>query len=193
MIGPSAFLADLAFPLIWLLILVAITVVIFRSRNRPQAASGVTTNMKVRGVIAAVVLALGLTYGGFWLARQVQYRFALHNVDSGSVDFVQVGNLRVNKPADVSLLISALRSSQWYVHTASDGGWAQLVELTIRLRSGHEIRYRVGRLLKHEGAIIEFIGQDPESRFTGHFGYAFAGRLPEILDSIGTPLPRAGN
>jgi hypothetical protein len=58
----------------------------------------------------------------------------------------------------------------------------------IRLKSGEERRYRVGRMLKQEGAVIDFISQDPNSQFVAHYGYAWAKRLPQALDSIGVPL-----
>jgi hypothetical protein len=190
MIGARAFLVDMAFPLIWVLIALAIVAVVLKSKNSPtEAPQPIASKTRMRGVIAVVVLALGLVNGAFRLSRQLQNRSALQGVTSESVEFIQVGDARLQKAAEVNSVVDALRDSRWYVHTAGDGGWAQAVSLVIRLKSGDERRYRVGRMLRQEGAVIDFISQDRDSQFVAHCGYALAKRLPQVLDGVGAPLP----
>jgi hypothetical protein len=124
------------------------------------------------------------------MAKQLEYRSALHNLAADSVQSIQVGEVRLERPADVTSVVNALRNSQWFAHTAGDGGWAPAVVLLIRFKTGEERRYRVGRLLKREGAVIDFISQDVSSQFIGHDGYAFTKGLPDALDRLGAPLPR---
>jgi hypothetical protein len=190
MIGARAFLLDMAFPFIWVLIALAIVVVVLKSKKGvTEAPQPIPSKTRIRGLIAIIVLALGLLNGAFRLSRQLQNRSALHDLTTESVEFVQVGETKLEAPPEVSSVVDALRDSQWFVHTAGDGGWAQPVNLVIQLKSGEKRRYRIGRLLKQEGAVIDFINQDPNSQFVRHYGYAWAKGLPQALDRIGSPLP----
>jgi hypothetical protein len=189
MIGARAFLADMAFPLIWVLIAVAIVAVVLKPKRRTMEVARLSASRtRMRGAIAIIVLALGLLNGAFRISRQLQNRSALHTLTTESVDFILVGKNRIEAVPEVNSVVQALRDSRWYVHTARDGGWAPAVSLVIRLKSGEERRYRVGRMLKQEGAVIDFISQDPNSQFVAHYGYTWAKRLPQALDSIGVPL-----
>lgn len=191
MIGARAFFIDMAFPFIWVLIALAIVAVVFKSNkgitDAHQFRAGKT---RMRGAIAIIVLVLGILNGGFRLSRQLQNRSALRDLTTESVDFVQVGENKIEQAPELNSVVDALRDSRWYVHTAGDGGWAGPVSLVIRLKSGEDRRYRVGRRLKQEGAVIDFISQDPNSRFVGHYGYAWSKDLPHVLDHIGLPLPQ---
>lgn len=190
MIGARAFLLDMAFPLLWLLISLAILAVVLRSRKSKVETTQVSTsNMKTRGAIAVIVVALCFANGIFRLSRQLQNRSALHDISVDSVSSIRVGNVQLERSSEVSAVLAALRDSQWYVPTARDGGWANTVDLVIRLRAGEQRRYRIGRFLRHEGAVVDFIGQDPRSPFVAHYGYAFVKQLPDVLERIGAALP----
>jgi hypothetical protein len=182
---------DMAFPLVWVLISLAIVAVVFRSKKRTTEASQVSASKtRVRGAIAIIILALGVVNGALRLSRQMQNRSALHNLAADSVEYIQIGGTRLEKASDVNSVVDAISNSQWYVHTAGDGGWAQAVSLVIHLKSGEERRYRVGRMLRQEGAVIDFISQDPSSQFLGHYGYALTKTLPHALDGAAAPLPQ---
>jgi hypothetical protein len=190
MIGTRAFISDMALPLIWLVISLAVLALIFRPKkvvaDRPHTS---TMNMKVRGAIAIVVVSLGLVAGAFRLSRQVQNRATLHNLTPTSVDFIQIGNARLEKTSDVNAVVNAFHDSRWYVHTAGDGGWARTVDIEIHLRSGDELHYRVARMLKQDGAVVQFTSQNRGAQFVGHYGYAWVKELPYVLDGIGISLP----
>lgn len=191
MIGARAFLIDMAFPLIWVLIALAIVAVIFKSNKRVTDAHQVSPGkIRMRSAIAIIVLVLGILNGAFRLSRQLQNRSALRDLAAESVEFVQVGENKIEKAPDLNSIVEALRHSRWYVHTAGDGGWARPVSFVIRLKSGEERRYRVGRMLKQEGAVVDFISQDPNSQFVGHYGYAWSKDLPQVLDHVGLSLPQ---
>lgn len=191
MIGTRAFLSDMALPLIWLVISVAVAALIFRSKKVVMDSSHAgTANMKIRGAVAVVIVTLGLLAGALRLFRQLQNRATLHSLTPASVDFIEVGDARLQQGSDVNEVVGELRSSRWYVHTAGDGGWAQTVDLVVHLKSGAELHYRVGRMLRQDGAIVDFIRQNPGSQFVGHYGYAWVKGLPQVLDRVGISLPK---
>jgi len=190
MIGARAFLIDMAPLIIWLVIWLAIVAVVLRAKKRgPDTLQASTAKMRLRGTIAIIVLVVGLVAGPVRHFRQMQNWSTLHNLAADSVDFIQVGATRLAKASDAKALVDALRSCQWYVPTAGDGGWAQAVSLVVHLKSGNDLRYRVGRMLKQEGVAIDFISQDPNSHFEGHYGYVWVKGLPQVLDRVGAPLP----
>ena len=190
MIGTSAFFIDMALPLTWLLIAVAITAVVFRSKKSVKDGHlAVTSKMKAKGAAAILILTLSSANVAFRVSMQMENRSALHNLSVDSVGSIQVDHVQLEKPGDVKTVLAALHESCWYVHTAGDGGWAKTVDLVIQLRSGEQRRYRIGRLLRREGAVIDFISQDPNSTLVRHYGYAFTLNLPKVLDDVGAPLP----
>jgi hypothetical protein len=178
MIGFRAFLSDASLPFVSLLILLLITIVVIRSAERRVKASGAVT---------IVILVLLSANGVFRLVKQIGYRRALHNITADSVESVQVGDIKIQRHADVAAVINALRQSRWF--TSEHGGWAEEVNLVIHFKSGDDQRYRIARYLRREGAVIDYVGQGDDSNFVRHYGYSFAEQLPDILQRLGAPLP----
>lgn len=194
MIGTRAFLLDLALPLFWWLMICAMLAVIMRSsRQATESATPKIRNRKIQAVVVLIVVTFGAINGTWRLVRQIHWRSALHNLTPESVEWIRVGECRIATPADVNAVVGALRESQWYVTTAGDGGWGQKAELVIHLKSGEEERYLVGQFRKREGAVIDLVTQDANSHFVGHFGYAYAGRIPGVLEQIGIHLPKGNS
>jgi len=140
-------------------------------------------------VIAMVVLMLGLIGGLVRLSQQIHDRSVLCRLSAASVASIQVGKAHVVKTADIDDIVVALRESRWYVPTAGDGGWAEPVDVVVHLKSGDEMRYQVGRMLKRDGAMIGLVSQNQSSVFAAHHGYAWAATLPHALDNAGISLP----
>jgi hypothetical protein len=63
----------------------------------------------------------------------------------------------------------------------------------IHFKSGDRKLFRVARHLRYNGAVLDFIGQDADSWFVAHYGYAFAPQLPHVLEQLGVQLPNRRN
>jgi hypothetical protein len=190
MIGTRAFLLNLGFPLVWLLMLSAIAAIIVRkTRPRIEAKQVGTNKERIRGAAVICLIVLGTAHSLFWITRHFQYRSALRQITAASVDLVQVGGVTVQKPTDVESVIGALRDCDWYMPTAGDGGRARPINVVIRFKSGGEQHYRVARMLKRNGAAIEFTSRNSKSGFIADYGYVFSDTLPQVLDRVGAGLP----
>jgi hypothetical protein len=187
MIGLPAFLSDMAPSIIFLTIALAIAALVRKSRASDQNVG----KKSVSGAIAIVVILLSLGNGAFRLSHQLTERSALRNLSSDEVSFIRVGDHVIEKTADVKVVVDKLRDLKWYVHTAGDGGWGRAEDMIVHLKSGEERRYRIGRMNKQEGAIVDFISQNASLDIISHHGYALSSGLPQALDQVGVQLPRA--
>jgi len=186
MIGVLAFLLQLPLVVVPVLILLGVLVLVLRSK---KTQTSVTNRTKVTTGVVVTILVLLAATGGFRLAQQIQYHSVIRKLSADSVDSIQVGEARLSNAADVRAVVLALHEDQWYEPLAGDGGRAQALELLIHFKSGEELRYPIARHLRYKGAVIDFVNQDTASRVVSHYGYAFAQRLPEVLDRLGAHLP----
>ncbi len=188
MIGTRAFLLQLPLLVLPLIALLGLAALMVRSRRR-QLTVPTRTGAKVRGAAAVLILVILAISGGFRLARQMQYHSALRDLQTDSIDWMQVGNARLEKESDLITVAGLLQNSEWYEPTAGDGGRGRAVDLIIHFKTGNEQRYLVARHLRYRGAVIAFIGQRRNSGIIAHYGYALAEDLPDTLDRLGVHLP----
>lgn len=122
MTGTRAFLLDMGLPVIWLLILLAISAVIVRSKRRETSTVHVSKRrLTVRGAVAMIIVLFGVATSVFWMAKQIQCRSTLHNLTADSVASISIGNATLEKQEDLGLVIGALHGAKWYKPIASDG------------------------------------------------------------------------
>src|SRR5258708_10292876 len=99
MMGARAFLLRWRFPVVPLLMLSAVAAVILRSKKtQTNAPSGILA--KVRGLAPLLIMVLALATGVSRLVRQVQCHSALQNLPADSLDWIQLGATRLDKPSD---------------------------------------------------------------------------------------------
>lgn len=174
MIGIDAFLQELAFFLVPLLML---AVTLFFARR----SSG-TGRWTAKSLIAPVALSLLLIVGATGFFREVNNHFFFARLDTAMVESVLVGDHLITDSAQKTLVVRALKDLDWF--TVSHGGLASDVPLEIRLKSGKEHRFRVALYLRETGAVVLF-GE------SGGFqaGYGFSKDLPNALKELGVSLP----
>lgn len=174
--GPSAFYVELV-PLLFPFIFVGIGLYIAIRR----------TDLKGHQ-FGYVVVAFAML---FWLAfalrysQQVRHHVILGSLDVATVSQIHVGDTDMTDAEQLGPVVAALRDKEWF--TSDKGRWADMVPLVVTFDDGRTVSFRVGRHLKHDGAVVEFSRAGRGSRI--HYGYAFCPQLPATLDELGVSLP----
>lgn len=191
MIGTRAFLMQLLPLLLPIFMLVAVVAVIVRSRRRFSETETVKKpKPRLAAAVAGAIVLLMAANGAYRLLRQVQYHATLENLRADSIRAIKIGTVQLDKSDEVKAVISALNEDRWYEPTAGDGGRAASVEMVIEFQSGDELHFPVSRHKRYDGVIIDFVSQDRNSRFIGHYGCAVAEHLSVVLDQLNVPLPK---
>ena len=178
MIGTWGFLEELSFPAfsVVFLLLVALAV-----RKTPRRNGG----FSIKGTVALLVLVLFPAVSSWRFAREIQTRHFLTSLRTQEVEWFSIGAQKVTDESKKYVLVKALREIQWF--SPHHGGWAQPVDLHVRLRSGQERYFQIATYLREPGVAIDFAV--PKGRAGLHAGYAFSRALPGALAGIGIELP----
>src|SRR5258706_142562 len=147
MIGFWAFVEQLSFVLFPLLLLLMMIVGIRHTTNRSRGFS-------LKGTAALIVLVLLPAVFGWKFIREVQARLFLTSLTSAEVTSFSIGAQQVTDEGKKSVVVQALREIQWF--SPHHDGWAEPIELRIKLRSGEEKYFRVATYLREPGAVIDF-------------------------------------
>ena len=179
MIGAWGFLEELGFAVFPLVLLLLVILGARRSRSG-------NTRFSLKGTaILLVLIALPLVLG--WsFAREAREHFFLISITPEQVESFTIGTQQVTKPGEVSVLVQALQTSEWF--SSHHDGWARPVDFRIKLKGGQERFFRVAAYLRAPGAVIDLGSSD--IRHGPHPGYAFSKSLPGALTEIGITLPQ---
>ncbi len=182
LLGPVAFALEL---------FTAVSVPIFLTR--PFLMIFVEKNRYKR--IAFLLLGLAFVGFGLWarlpvqMAERFYYEANNHAIIAGlqahDVSSIAVGDLVLTQPEQITEIVNILRSSQWYSPNHERRGTE--VPMTVVLRNGQTMYFRLSRFSKEDNADLLFI-RPRESGFWAD-GDALVPGLPSAIGRMGYSLP----
>jgi len=178
MIGIWGFLEELSFPVFSV---VFFLLVAFAVRKTPRQNGG----FSIKGTVALLVLVLLPVASSWQFAREIQTRHFLTSLRTEEVEWFSIGAQKVTEESKKYVLVKALREIQWF--SPHHDGWAQPVDVRVKLRSGEERYFQIATYLREPGVAIDFAL--PKGRAGLHAGYAFSKTLLGTLADIGIELP----
>jgi hypothetical protein len=176
--GVWGFVEELSFVVVPLLLLL---VVLVFARRTSTGEGG----FSLKGTIVLIILVLLPAISSWRFAREVKNHLFLHSLTSEQIASFIVGTQEITGEREKAALTQALNQVQWF--SPHHGGWAEPVDLRIRLKSGNARRLRLALYLKEPGVVVDF-GPAPGQGGL-HAGYGFCKSLPSVLSEIGVKLP----
>jgi hypothetical protein len=176
LIGPRAVFQDLI-PVVVLLAFGLIVWLVARSKEKWWRHGMVW-------LVLALVLFLSYSYLTGIVAGLRGFYF-LRTLQANDIQSISVDNVTATQSSAILDFSSAFHRVQWFA--ASHGGWAKEVPLRIRLKSGGERTFSIGRYLRQPGVVIQGMFHTPWSYRMYDCG--FSADLPEILESLKITLP----
>jgi hypothetical protein len=140
-----------------------------------------------KNVVFWAVFTLWLFLASFYCARmvaQLDSRRFLTTLNPQNVQSITLGGVILTQASAKGALIGSLRQLRWFA--SSHGGWATEVPLRFQLTNGEHKDFVVAFYPRQRGAVIR-----AKFRSWLHTPYdcGFSSDLPDILASLGTPLP----
>lgn len=176
MIGLSSLLLEAAGAIIFPLLFILAGIIAERFAKK-----------RIIGLLFAVCGCLLIfTTGGRFFHQWANHRL-LEQLSLDEVASIEVNDRPVTGRNDLARLIAALHEVEWF--SSNHGGWAQVVPLVIRMKSGPDKRFMVGYYLREEGAVIIFYRGDYSGTYAAD-GYAFSRGLPQALEGMNMVLPK---
>ena len=116
---------------------------------------------------------------------QTKNHISLNRLQPSDVSFIAFDSTVFAQPKEVELIIEALNGSSWYSPNHERTG--PEVSMTIYLRDGQEMQFRLSRFSGENSANLLFT----RPRNNGYWadGNAYVPKLPSILEDMGYMLP----
>jgi hypothetical protein len=140
-----------------------------------------------RGVLAMVVFGAGFILTGITVTSIVMQYWRLHSLSTANLEWAEIDGKRITDQTALDPLISSLSHAQFFEGRNIGAHW---VLLRIKLATGDEYRYEVAMRVHGDGALISF-GESAMTRgMLGTAGRFYTRDLPDVLEALGSPLPR---
>lgn len=157
----------------------------------PLAVIGIGIGARVkqgRSSKALYFIGFGVVFlllTGIRFFHEASNQHFLRNLAVGDVSSITVGDVTLTEQEEFSAIINSLNDCRWF--SSDHGGWADTVDLIVKLKNGEVRRYRIAYYLREHGVVIEFFRAHKYSEWED--GYAFSSSLPEALADAGIRLP----
>jgi hypothetical protein len=129
-------------------------------------------------VLTWIALILSVSYA------HLRIHYDLWALQVDDVHEIQVGEQHFLDRASKSLIVKALKSSEWY--SVNHGGWGDETPIVFRMASGAEWQMRAGYHFAQHGAVV-LRSSGPHGR-GWELGEVFSLALPRTLEQLGVPL-----
>ena len=118
---------------------------------------------------------------------KIEAYWRLKTLSSAEVVKIEIDRTTWNTFNDIQGIVGRLNQAVWH-ETNHDGG-GPFVKMTITLKSGDELAFRIGRYYGEAGAIIQFYREATGEDIILEYGDTYIPGLAGLLDQMDYPLP----